>query len=75
MSTGLTQQVIHLRWDGRSEDIPLTALDIGDMSTDAEIKTAIAVHYGVPVEKLRNYTVDRPAGQSMTLRPEATFGD
>jgi hypothetical protein len=66
---------IHVRYDGRSYDLPLAELDIGDRSTDEQVRTAVADHLGVPVGKLRAFTVDRNAATGeMTLRPDAIFG-
>jgi hypothetical protein len=66
--------VVHVRFDGRSVDIPLSNLDIGPASADREIKRALADHLEVPVEKLRDYVVDRHQTGNITVRPEAVFG-
>ena len=66
--------VVHVRFDGRSLDIPLSGLDVGPGSADAEIKRALARHLEVPAEKLRDYVVDRHQTGNLTVRPEAVFG-
>jgi hypothetical protein len=66
--------VLHVRFDGRSLDIPLAQLDIGPFSDDREIKRALAGHLEVPEEKLRDYVVDRHQTANLTVRPEAVFG-
>jgi len=66
--------VVHVRFDGRSHDIPLDDLDVGSGSTDREIKRALARHLEVPEAKLRDYTVDRHETGNLTVRPEAVFG-
>jgi hypothetical protein len=66
--------VLHVRFDGRSIDIPLSGLDIGPASADVEIKRSLARHLAVPVEKLRDYVVDRHQTGNLTVRPEAVFG-
>jgi hypothetical protein len=66
--------VLHVRFDGRSLDIPLHVLDIGPASADSEIKRALARHLDVSVEKLRDYVVDRHQTGNLTVRPEAVFG-
>ena len=66
--------VLHVRFDGRSLDVPLGALDIGTASEDREIKRALARHLEVPEAKLRDYTVDRHDTGNLTVRPEAVFG-
>lgn len=66
---------IHIRYDGRSLDIPLTEVDVGVLSTDEQIRTAVADNMGIPVAKLRAFAVDKnmESGE-ITLRPEAIFG-
>jgi hypothetical protein len=66
--------VLHIRFEGRSTDIPLGDLDIGQHSADGEIKRAVAVYLDVPVEKFRHYVVDRHETGNLTIRPEAVFG-
>jgi hypothetical protein len=66
--------VLHVRFDGRSLDIPLNDLDIGPGSNDREIKCALASHLQVPEAKLRDYVVDRHDTGNLTVRPEAVFG-
>lgn len=68
------QPVLHIRFEGRSADILLADLDVGSVSSDAEIKRALAVHLDVPQAKFRNYVVDRHSTGNMTVRPEAVFG-
>jgi hypothetical protein len=43
------------------------------MSTDNQIREAIANHLGVPLVKLQTFSVDRTEG-NVNLRPEAVFG-
>ncbi len=66
--------VLHIRFDGRSFDIPLADLDVGTMSNDGDVKGALAGYLNVPVEKFRDYTVDRHDTGNLTVRPEAVFG-
>lgn len=67
--------MLHFRWEGRSEDVPLSALDVGDRSSDSEVKNALAVHYNVPPEKLRDFVVDRQHDSgNITVMPPAVFG-
>jgi hypothetical protein len=66
---------VHIRFEGQSFDIPMSELDIGNQSTDEQVKNAVAEHQGAPRAKLNNYVVDRNAETgSMTLRPAAVFG-
>ena len=66
--------VLHIRFDGRSFDIPLSDLDVGTLSNDGEIKRALAGYLNVPEAKFRDYTVDRHETGNLTVRPEAVFG-
>ena len=51
--------VVHIRFEGRSLDIPQSELDIGPASSDHEIKRVLARYLEVPESKLRDYVVDR----------------
>ena len=66
--------VIHVRFAGRSFDVPTGQLDLGVGSSDEQIKRALAEHLGVPLARLGDYTVDRHANGNLTVRPEAVFG-
>jgi hypothetical protein len=66
--------VVHIRFEGRSVDIPQGTLDVGLASSDAEIKRALAVYLEVPEAKFRDYVIDRHETGNLTVRPEAVFG-
>ncbi|REJ68217.1 MAG: hypothetical protein DWQ31_08800 [Planctomycetota bacterium] len=66
--------VLHIRFDGRSFDIPLADLDVGHLSSNEEVKRALAGYLNVPEVKFRDYTVDRHERGNLTVRPEAVFG-
>ena len=66
--------VLHIRFDGRSFDIPLSDLDVGSMSSNEEVKRVLAGYLNVPEAKFRDYTVDRHETANLTVRPEAVFG-
>jgi hypothetical protein len=68
------EAVLHVRFDGRSLDIPLNDLDVGTASGDREIKRALARQLHVAEGTLRDYTVDRHETGNLTVRPEAVFG-
>ena len=69
-----TEPVAHVRFAGRSFDISLSALDLGVLSADGQIRRAIARYLDVPEHKLDAYVVDRHPNGNVTLRPEAVFG-
>ena len=64
---------IHVRFQGRSFDIPLAEVDIGALSTDEQVKSAVANHLEVPNSKLSAFVVDRSESGDLTLRPDAVF--
>ena len=66
--------LMHVRFAGRSFDIPLSALDLGVMSADGQIKRGLARYLNVPEFKLDGYVIDRHANGNLTVRPEAVFG-
>ncbi len=66
--------LIHIRFEGRSRDISQGDLGIGNASSDAEIKRALARHLEVPEARFRDYVIDRHENGNMTIRPEAVFG-
>lgn len=70
----IAEAVLHVRFDGRSLDVPLDGLDVGQFSSDGEIKRALARYLEVPEAKLRDYVVDRHETGNLTVRPEAVFG-
>jgi hypothetical protein len=66
--------VVHIRFEGRSLDIPQGDLDVGTASSDNDIKRALARRLEVAEAKLRDYVIDRHETGNMTVRPEAVFG-
>jgi hypothetical protein len=66
--------LIHVRFEGRSWDIAQSDLDIGRSSSDAEIKHALSRHLEVSDLRFRDYVIDCHETGNMTVRPEAVFG-
>jgi hypothetical protein len=67
-------KVVHIRFEGRSLDVPQADLDIGAASSDNAIKRALARYLETPEDRLRDYVIDRHDTGNMTVRPEAVFG-
>lgn len=67
-------KVVHVRFEGRSLDVPQADLDVGAASSDNDVKRALARYLETPEEKLRDYVIDRHDTGNMTVRPEAVFG-
>ncbi len=74
MNQPRTVAVLHIRFEGRSFDIPLGDLDVGTQSNDADIKRALSTYLEVPISKFAHYVVDRHSTGNLTIRPEAIFG-
>ncbi len=66
---------IHVRFNGRSIDIDLNDLDVGILSSDNEIRAAVARYLDAPVQKLQAFAVARNQETGhLQLHPEAVFG-
>jgi hypothetical protein len=66
--------VLHIRYEGRSFDVPLSDLDVGTLSSDEAIKCALAAYLNIEVAKLQYYVIDRHETGNLTVRPQAVFG-
>ena len=66
--------VVHVRFGGRSFDVPMSDLDLGPGSSDAELKRLLAGYLDVPAGRLADHVVDRHPNGNLTVRPEAVFG-
>ena len=66
--------MLHIRFEGRSYDIPLNELDIGDASTDPQIMQVVATRLEISVDRLSAYVVEKHRTGNITVRPEAVFG-
>jgi hypothetical protein len=69
-----TDRVVHVRFEGRSQDIPFSMLDVGDLSSDQDVCKALARYFDVSEGKFSPYVVERHPNGNMTVRPEAIFG-
>jgi hypothetical protein len=65
---------VHVRYQGESIDYTGRELDVGDLSTDQEVKEAVAHQLGIQINVLNNYTIDRSESNAIVVRPEAEFG-
>ena len=68
------EQVLHVRFEGKSFDIPLTILDVGVGSNDRQVIIALAVYLDVAETRFQNYVIERYDNGNITVRPEAVFG-
>ena len=76
MSADIMQNVpwLHIRFEGHSYDLPLADLDLGPISSDDDVRAALAGYLEVHRRALAHYVVERHANGNMTVRPEAVFG-
>ena len=73
---------VHVRFEGQALDYPFESIDVGELSTDQEVKqnvaTAMASDLDRPSDtilvKLSNFRLDRNSTGDITLRPQASFG-
>jgi hypothetical protein len=67
-------QVLHVRYNGRSFDLPLAGLQVSADSSDRDVKQRLAQYLEVNPQDLNAYVVDRHPNGNLTVRPEAVFG-
>lgn len=67
-------KMLHVRFEGRSYDIPMGQLQLDARAADAVIRQAVAAHLDVGLARLDAYVVERHPNGNVTLRPEAVFG-
>lgn len=67
---------LHLMVNGQSVDVALVNLDLGDLSTNEQVRDAAAKYLGQAPRSLANFQVDRNQQTGdITLRPQAIFGN
>ena len=69
-----TTAQLHIRYEGESIDVDLIDVDLGDLSTEQDVREAAATHLDVPLTKFANFVVDtNDETGDITLRPQAAF--
>ena len=71
--TQLANYGVHVRVDGRSEELTLAMLNLQDNATNEQIKQAIVGHLDLPAHSLDTYVVVRTS-QAIIVRPETIYG-
>lgn len=69
----LANHAVHIRVNGRSEELALADLSLQADATDAQIKNAVARHLDLPATSLASYVIVRTS-QAIIVRPEAIYG-
>ncbi len=65
---------LHIRYEGRSWNLPLSDLDLGPISTDEAVRNALSYYLGVPADSFKLYVIERHPNGNITVRPQAVFG-
>ncbi|XGW00585.1 MAG: hypothetical protein ACAF41_16900 [Leptolyngbya sp. BL-A-14] len=66
--------MVHIRFEGRSLDIPETQLRITTGMSDVAVKEQISRHLDVNTDRLSDYVIDRRPSADLIIRPEAVYG-
>lgn len=66
--------MVHIRFEGRSLDIPETQLGITTGMGDVAVKEQVSRHLDVNTSRLSTYVVDRRPSGDLIIRPEAVYG-
>jgi hypothetical protein len=64
---------LHVRFDGRSDELTLGTLGLDRQAGDQTIKQAVARYYERPVHAFDDYVLARYE-HAVVLRPEAIYG-
>ena len=64
---------LHVRFNGRSEDLDLDTLGLGHDASDAALRAALARRYECPAGALDEYVIIREP-QAIIVRPVAFYG-
>jgi len=73
LTTRNPEMILHVRFDGRSEELSLEALNLSRSASDSQIKEAVATHFQRPARTFEGYVVVRNS-QAIIVRPEAIYG-
>ena len=69
-----TEPMLHVRFEGVSHQMPLSALHLAPDASEAEVLAALASYFDVAVGRFAPYVVERHENGNITVRPEAVFG-
>ena len=65
---------VHVRYAGKSYDLPFEELDLRNGASDDDVREALARHFDVSPATFRAFVVERHRTGNLTVRPEAVFG-
>ncbi len=64
---------LHVRFEGRSEELDLVTLALSPQASDAELRVALARRYDCDAAALADYVIVREP-QAIIVRPVAFYG-
>ena len=67
------REMLHVRFDGRSEELLLAALHLDRQATDTAIKAALAARVDFPARSFERHVIVRHAS-AIVAQPEAIYG-
>lgn len=70
--TQRTRQILHVWFDGRSEEVSLDELQLSRHATDAQIKAAITRYFDLPTHHLDRHIIVR-GSRAVVIHPEAIY--
>lgn len=69
----LANPTVHLRVNGRSDELTLSTLGLPASATDEQIQVAVARYLDLPATELADHVIVRTS-QAIIVRPEAIYG-
>lgn len=73
-ANGAGAALLHVRYDGRSFDVPLRDLEVAADANDRAFKNALARYLDINAREFDGYVLERHETGNLTIRPEAVFG-
>ena len=66
--------MVHIRFEGRSYDMPESQLGLSVGMNDTAVKQRLAQHFEVQLNRFESYVIDRKESGDLIVRPEAVYG-
>ena len=71
--TQLINQAVHVRFNGRSEELTMATLHLTNCASDSQIKQALTRYFDLPASTFEYHVIVR-TNQAIIVRPEAIYG-
>ncbi|MBV9713255.1 MAG: hypothetical protein JO011_20320 [Ktedonobacteraceae bacterium] len=69
----MMDRTIHVRFDGRSEEMSFAQLNLGSDASNTQIKRSVANYFDLPSRSFDEHVIVR-TDNAIILRPEAIYG-